>query len=444
MKEVYKVLVKAAAMTAVAGAFSSQTLAADKELLDILLGNNAITQEQYDELLAKEELTTEDVDDVVVSFGGGSGVSIAADDGDWEVGIGGRLHLEYAQHEHDSRMGALPVNGSTTRRARLEMDGLINGVWGWAAEFDFAENKTSLKDVKMGYEGENFSLYAGHQKQPYSLSLEMSSNDIPFLERSVDNALVSELTDRAIGLRYETSGDNWFFAGGLFGDEIGTGIQGDEGWSTMGRFVYAPIMTDDAVLHLGFRAALRNTSDPLTFRIKDETTDWSNFDIVNTGTINGTEEVTMFGPEFAFAVGPFTMMGEYSTMEVSRMLGDDLDFDAWHVGAALSLTGDNRAPYYRIDAGEFKGVRPAQEFDPGNGQWGGFEVVARYAAIDLNDGTFVGGTEDVVNVGLNWYLNRNMRYLLDWTHVVDTDESNTVRMYAPGMDLFRIRAQYNY
>jgi phosphate-selective porin OprO and OprP len=447
MRKLCKDLVKAgtiAGTMAAAVLGASAGLAADKELLDILLSNNAITQEQYDELLAKEALTTEDAEDIVVSFGGGSGLNISADNGDWEVGIGGRLHLEYAQHEHDSRLGALPVNGSTTRRARLEMDGTIWGKWGWAAEFDLAENKTRLKDVKMGYEGENFSLYAGNQKQPYSLSLEMSSNEIPFLERSVDNALVSELTDRAIGLRLETSGENWFFAGGLFGDEIGTGVQGDEGWATMGRFVYAPIISDDTVVHLGVRGALRNIADPLTFRIKDETTDWSNFDIVNTGTLSDTEEVTMFGPEFAVAMGPFTMMGEYSAMEVSRAGADDLEFDAWHVGAALSLTGEHRAPFYRIDAGEFKGVRPSTPFDPDNGQWGGLELAVRYASIDLNDGAFTGGNEDVVNVGVNWYLSRNMRYLFDWTHVVDTDESNTVRMYAPGMDIFRIRAQYNY
>ena len=443
MQKIYKDLVKAGTIVS-AVLVANAIQAADKELLDILLSNSSITQEQYDGLLAKEALTVEDAEDIVVSFGGGSGLNVSADNGDWEVGIGGRLHLEYAQHEHDSGLGALPVNGSTIRRARLEMDGTIWGKWGWAAEFDWAENKTVLKDVKMGYEAENFSLYAGNQKQPYSLSLEMSSNDIYFLERSVDNALVSELTDRAIGLRLETSSDNWFFAGGLFGDEIGTGVQGDEGWATMGRFVYAPIISEDAVLHLGIRGALRNTADPLTFRIKDETTDWSNFDIVNTGTINGTEEITMFGPEFAFAMGPFTMMGEYSTMKVSRMEVDDLDFDAWHVGAALSLTGEHRAPFYRIDAGEFKGVRPTTPFNPDNGQWGGLELVARYASIDLNDGSFIGGTEDVVSVGVNWYLSRNMRYLFDWTHIVDTDESNTVRMSAPGMDIFRVRAQYNY
>ena len=418
--------------------------AADKELLDILPGNNAITQAQYDELLIKEDLTTADEEQIKISFGGGSGLNVSADNGAFELEIGGRLHLEYAQHENDSRMGALPANGSTIRRARLEMDGLLWGKWGWAAEFDFAENKTSLKDMKMGYKGENFTTYWGNQKQPYSLSLEMSSNEAPFLERSIDNSLVSELTDRAIGVRIETSGNNWFFAGGAFGDEIGIGIRGDEGGSAMGRFVYTPILTDETVLHLGIRGALRNMSNPMVFKIKDETTGWSNLSIVDTETLNGADEVTMFGPEFAFAVGPFTMMGEYSAMEVSRNGTSDAKFNAWHVGAVFSLTGDNRAQFYRMSAGEFKGVRPSAPFDSASGQWGGFELVARYASIDLNDGSVIGGSEDVVNAGVNWYLNRNVRFLFDWTRILDTDESNTVRLYAPGMDIFRIRTQYNY
>lgn len=418
--------------------------AADKELLDILLGNNAITQAQYEELLAKEAMTAEDAKDIVVNFGPGSGVNISTRDGTYEWEIGGRVHLDYAQHDHDPRIGVTPINGSTTRRARLEMDGIFAGNWGWAAEVDFAENVVEVKDFKVGYEGNNFTLYAGHQKQPYSLSLEMSSNDIPWLERSIDNYMVAEMTDRAVGVRLETSGEHWFFAGGVFGEELDTGTQGDEFAAAMGRFVYAPVIEDNTVLHLGIRAAIRNNKDVTEFRVRDKTTDFSGLRIVDTGLLDDADGITMYGPEFGFAMGPLTLMGEYSALSVDRTRNPDLDFSAWHVGAALSLTGDHRAPAYRIDAGEFKGVRANRPFDPANGQWGGFEVQARYASIDLDDGAFTGGTEDVLNAGLNWYPNRNIRFLFDWTHILDTDESNTVRLYAPGMNVYTVRAQYNY
>jgi phosphate-selective porin OprO/OprP len=432
-------------VVAVGAVLSSSVLqAADKELLDVLLGNGAISQQQYDELLAKEALTVEDANDIVVDFGAGSGVNVSTRDGDFEFEIGGRLHLDYAQHEHVPGLPVTPINGFTTRRARLEMDGRFDGVWGWAAEIDFAENVVELKDFKIGYEGDNFSLYGGHQKQPYSLSLEMSSNDIPWIERSIDNYLVAELTDRSVGVRLETSGDNWFFAGGVFGEEPDSGTQGDEFVATMARFVYAPIMDNDRTLHLGLRGAFRDNKDIREFRARDRTTDFSGLRIVDTGVIADAESISMFGPELGLAVGPLTVLGEYSAVTVSRSLNPDVDLNAWHLGAALSLTGDTRATSYRIDAGEFKGVRASQPFDPASGQWGGIELVARYAAVDFNDGAFVGGTEDVFNAGVNWYPTRNIRFLFDWTHILDTDKSNTVRTFAPDLDVWTVRAQYNY
>ena len=428
----------------IAASASNTMFAADKQLLDILLGNGAITQQQYDELLAKEGLTVEDANNIVVDFGEGSGVNVSTRDGQFEFDIGGRLHLDYAQHENVPGLGVTPINGFTTRRARLEMEGMFSGVWGWAAEIDFAENVVEIKDFKIGYEGDNFSLYGGHQKQPYSLSLEMSSNDIPWIERSIDNYLVAELTDRSVGVRLETSGDNWFFAGGVFGEEPDSGTQGDEYVATMGRIVYAPIMDDDKTLHLGLRGAYRSNKDVREFRARDRTTDFSGLRIVDTGVIADAESIVMYGPELGLAVGPLTVLGEYSTVTVNRSLNPDVDLKAWHLGAALSLTGDTRATSYRIDAGEFKGVRASRPFDPASGQWGGLELVARYAEVDFDDGTFIGGTEDVFNAGVNWYPTRNVRFLFDWTHILDTDKSNTVRSLAPDLDVWTVRAQYNY
>ena len=72
-----------------------------------------------------------------------------------------------------------------------------------------------MKDLWLAYGGLGWtSIAAGHQKQPYSLSLEMRSNDIPFIERSIDNFLVEPFVDRALGIRAQSSGDHWFFAGG--------------------------------------------------------------------------------------------------------------------------------------------------------------------------------------------------------------------------------------
>lgn len=419
--------------------------AAEKELLEMLLGNGAITQDQYAELLAKEEIEQFDVEKI--NFEEDSGLNITSGDGRFEVEIGGRLHLDHIDHDYDSRMGVRPVSGSQIRRSRIEIDGMFDNHWGYASEFDFAKDKVALKDVKLVYEADSgATFYVGNQKQPYSLSLEMSSNELPFVERSVDNYLVATFTDRAIGARYENSGNNWFFSGGLFGDSLKEGTtSGDEGWGASSRFIYSPIIEDDTVVHLGIRGSYReiDLATP-TLSIKDKTTDFSDLNIVNTGALADAESATLFGPELSASFGSLWLFAEHTTAKISRRAGSTLDFSGWHAAASWSLTGESRAARYRMDAGEFKGIRPNADLDLGNGTWGAFEVSARYAEIDLNDGSIVGGEEDVLSIGLNWYPNRNLRFMADWTRILDTDASNTVRMFAPDMNVFTLRTQWSY
>ena len=419
--------------------------AAEKELLDILLSNGAITQSQYDELLLKEELKQVDVANI--SFAEGSGLKVSSGDGRFEVEIGGRLHLDYTDHSYDSSIGTRPISGTQVRRARIEINGVFDQNWLYAAEFDYAKNKVALKDILLGYESDSGATYSvGHQKQPYSLALEMSSNDIPFVERSVDNALVAAFTDRAIGARYENSGSNWFFAGGIFGDTLKEGsTTGDEGWGPSGRFIYSPIIDDNRVVHLGIRVAYREVdlATP-TLSIKDKTTDFSELSIVSTGALADAESATLFGPEIAGSFGPLFFTAEHTTAQIARKAGSTLNFSSWNAAASWNITGESRASVYRIDGGEFKGIRPLRDFNPSEGAWGAWELSARYAEIDLNDGNLVGGEEHTVTVGLNWIPARNVRILADWTRILYTDESNTVRMFAPDMNVFALRTQWNY
>lgn len=433
------------ALSAAIALIASPAMAADQALLDILLSNGAIDQAQYNELLSKEAL--EEADVVNIGFANGSGLNVKSADGAYEVEIGGRLHLDYIDHSFDSRIGKDPISGSQVRRGRIEIDGVFDNNWGYAAEFDYAKNKVAIKDIKLGYETDSgASLYVGHQKQPYSLSLEMSSNDIPFVERSADNYLVATFTDRAIGARYENSGANWFVAAGIFGDAMSNSdTSGDEGWGTSGRLVYSPIIEDERILHLGVRGSYREVDIATpTMQIKDKTTDFSGLSIVNTGALNDAESATLFGPEMAAVWGPLYVFAEHTTTQVGRTAAPDLEFSGWHAAAAWSLTGESRASRYSMSSGEFKGLRPAKSFDWANGGIGAWEIAARYAAIDLNDGNVMGGTEDALSIALNWYPNRSVRIMADWSRVLDTDESNTIRMFAQDMDIFTLRTQWNF
>jgi phosphate-selective porin OprO/OprP len=185
-----------------------------------------------------------------------------------------------------------------------------------------------------------------------------------------------------------------------------------------------------------------DTLDALSYSAK--TTSNSDLKIVSTGAINGVERAVYHGPEFAFAQGPLLLLGEYNAAKLARTDARTLYFTSWHLAAAWALTGESRSASYAPKAGEFKGLAPAQPFDLAAGHWGALELVARLAAIDLNDADITGGREQTLNVGVNWYLNTRARAMFDWTHILGTDGSSAIRRYAEGGNVVTLRAQYTF
>lgn len=421
-------------------------VAADKELLDILLSNEAITKEQYEDLLAKEETTKEDVDKVVVTLNE-KGFRIKSADGAFHMKLGARLHAQASANVGNFSGGEDPKDGAELRRARIELSGGFYEDWSWVAEADFGDNEVAVKDFWLGYEPLPWmSVMVGHQKQPYSLSLEMSSNDIPFIERGIDNDLNVPFVDRAIGVRSNVFGDHWFVAAGVYGEGVAESDE-DEGVGVVGRGVWAPIIEPNHVLHLGAHAAYRQaTGSNNKVRVKSETTHMSSLNVTDTGkgVITDIDSTTLVGAEAAWAYGPLSCFGEYSQAFMDRGAGSNLSFNSWHVATALSLTGETMAAAYRIDAGEFKRLHPKENFSWAARTPGAWEVAARVAALYADDNDIQGGEETVLTTALNWYVNDAVRFMIEWSRIMDTDRSTQLRREAEGLNIFQFRAQYTF
>ena len=374
------------------------------------------------------------------------GFNVKSQDGRFGIKIGARLHVQASGNYGDLPDGVDATDGTELRRARLELKGKFYEDWKWSTELDFADNEVAIKDFWLAYEGLPWaSVSVGHQKQPYSLSIEMSSNDIPFIERSIDAFLLERFVDRAIGVRTQHSGEHWFAAAGVYGESVDPNKDDDEGWGLASRFIYTPILSERRVLHLGGRVAYREPSpgkDDL--RIKDETTHHSNLAIVDTGDLANVDSATLVGPEFAVAVGPFSLFGEYNKAFIDRSRGSDYDFDSWHVAGTWTMTGESRAAAYKMSSGEFKRLTGDTNFSLANRTWGAWELAGRLAGIHLNDGSFKGGDEMVWTTGLNWYLNPSVRLMFEWSRIVDTDNSSATRRDANGMDIVQGRVQFVY
>jgi phosphate-selective porin OprO/OprP len=125
-------------------------------------------------------------------------------------------------------------------------------------------------------------------------------------------------------------------------------------------------------------------------------------------------------PEAYYYVGPFGLQGEFvssdqSVLNNATLRRARLNQTGWQVTAQWVLTGE---------AASFGAVAPHHPFDPRAGQWGAWQLVARYSALDIDNNTFGSFANPATSArsaaawsaGLNWWLNRNVRVLTSFSH----------------------------
>jgi len=64
--------------------------------------------------------------------------------------------------------------------------------------------------------------------------------------------------------------------------------------------------------------------------------------------------------------------------------------------------------------GEFSRMIPIRPFQFKGGGWGAWEVALRYGFMDGNDGEIQGGQEQNYTLGVNWYMNPNLRVMFNY------------------------------
>ena len=118
-------------------------------------------------------------------------------------------------------------------------------------------------------------------------------------------------------------------------------------------------------------------------------------------------------PQGYYYYGPFGLLGEYAISDQgvknsAKLRTTNLKNTAWEIAGGWVLTGEDAT---------FNGVTPRHPFDPRNGSWGALQLVARYADLDVDKAAFPAFANPATSasgarawaVGLNWYLNKNIR-----------------------------------
>ena len=149
-----------------------------------------------------------------------------------------------------------------------------------------------------------------------------------------------------------------------------------------------------------------------------------------------------YSPQLYYSYGSFGLLAEYivSSQEVTRGADSDkLQNKGWQVAASYVLTGE---------AASYKGVVPRKAFNPAADTWGAFEVVGRVSRLDVDEDAFptyadpakYAESAQAWGLGLNWYWNKNVKWMFDYEHTT-FDGGETGGRDREAEDAVLIRAQ---
>jgi phosphate-selective porin OprO/OprP len=407
--------------------------------------------------------------DVVVKMPNNRPTICTADDQNC-IAITSRVHFDAGGYDyHPNSAATVPQrldDGVNVRRARIGVIGKFMSDWNYALIYDFGgasdgfASTASVGGVPVGFLpggalsgvenaylsytglkpfGGQLAIEGGVMDLPYTLDEASSSNDLPFMERAASGIAATNI---AAGDFRSTFGARWYtdtFWAGAYATGPTTGAIHSassinppgttEQYGVIARAAGQIVSGKDYSLHVGGDAEwliqpphnliagtqTLTLSDRPEVRI-DPTT------LVTTGAIAGVSRAQVYSAEAAGTYGPLFFQGEYFWFNVERTAFaplPSLKFQGGYAEAAYVLTGETR-PYNAASA-SYGGIAPANPFSLAGGGWGAWEIAGRYSTIDLNDRLgaatgVAGGRQTIYTLALNWYVNRNVRFLFDYLH----------------------------
>lgn len=361
-------------------------------------------------------------------FAGREGVGLKSADGAFQLRFRAHLHADsrwYADNDSPSDQR----DGFLLRRVRPILEGTMYEKFGFRLMPDFAGGTTQILDA---YVDANlypqFRIRAGKFKGPVGLERLQSPADILFVERGFPTQLVP---NRDIGL--QLSGDLFrgtltYQAGVFDGAVDGASLDADNnnGKDFAGRLFAQPFKNSEIGplqgLGLGFAYTAGNQiGTAATSNLPRFLTPGQNvfFSYGSGAFADGSRH--RYAPQLYYSWGPLGVLGEYvlSRQEITRGSNHrEISNSAWELTASYVLTGEDAS---------YRGVTPRRAFDLSKGDWGAFEVVARMGQLRVDDDVFLGtaatrladpstqaGKATDYGIGVNWYLSRIYRVMINY------------------------------
>ena len=379
-------------------------------------------------------------------------VEIASADGANSLRLRGLVQADARFYFDDANAAQ---DGFVLRRARLIFEGKFADRFSYVVQPEFAGSSVSILDANLNLAvAPEFNVLAGRFKTPVGLEQLQSDSVAFFNERSVATNLAP---NRDVGLQlhgllasnrlgYQVAATNGVIDGG---NSPADSLNNEGDFTLSGRLFATPFVNDkdSALKGLGFgiagatgnyQGSIANsgtTAASATTLLSRYRTDGqqeffryrtasatTNTSFANTTLADGTSYV--ISPQAYFYTGPLGVLAEYFYTGSDVSIGSGattnartLHNKAYNLSVGYVLTGEDAS---------FKGVVPKANFNPSAGTWGAFEVVARFANLDIDNDAFTdpdgaGAAVSLANpnnaatevttygLGLNWYLSKSVR-----------------------------------
>ena len=305
-------------------------------------------------------------------------------------------------------------NGAQIRRARFAVKGQIDEKWYGEFDMDLANGLAELKDAIIRYTGiPNLDLQVGNFKENFSIQRNTTSRYLQFMERPM---VCSALTpSRHIGINAKYA-KNWlWFSSGLFSQVIA----GQEEWTNVAELVIRPLYKlNNASLHIGAAYSYRTTTTDLatgewgTYRASARnSTSINRKKYLDTNNLPGFDHNNLWTVELA---------GHWNGLRYeAAYVGDNVhfkpdaadpetkNFGGWYAQAGYLLFGGKQR--YDSNGGKYTKVERAHD-------WGDIELCARYENCNLNFGNVYGGASEAYAIGLNYWVNDNVKMQLNYQY----------------------------
>jgi phosphate-selective porin OprO and OprP len=272
----------------------------------------------------------------------------------------------------------------------------------------------------------DFQTQIGKFKSPIGLERLASVADLPFIETGFPTQLTPNY-DLGVEVHNSLFNSPIAYAVGFFNGAMDAASDdqdvSDTSKDVAGRLFAQPFLHTEnvALRHLGFGAggSIGQHSGTLpSYRTPGQQTLFS-----YAKGISADGLLYRVDPQFFYYWGPFGIQAEYilSSQKVRDTTTANpaarFNNTAWQVEASWFLTGEAN----RFKPTSLIRVDPVHPFGPGQPAWGAFEVAARVGQIYLDQDAspkYVAsnstGCATSFGIGLNWYLNRNIKFSLDY------------------------------